>query len=123
MQSSGGIRTASATLGRGTSRPASTATQPTRSRTGCPFPTSRPARMKRDNRRPRSVDQEGISLEEAVERVYAEAIRQTARALQADEVGEPYRGLTHALQTAYPDLIAHVESRAPEHAAPASTGD
>ena len=34
---------------------------------------------------------EGISLEEAVERVYAEAAKQTVRALQAGEVGEPYR--------------------------------
>jgi hypothetical protein len=66
---------------------------------------------------------EGISLEEAVERVYVEAIGQTARVLQAGEVGEPFRWLTYALQTAYPDLIAHAESYASKHAAPAGTSD
>ena len=67
--------------------------------------------------------EEDISLEEAVERVYAEAVRQTARALQAGDVGEPYRWLTYALQTAYPDLIVHAERRAPEYVTPTSTGD
>jgi hypothetical protein len=43
--------------------------------------------------------EEGISLEEAIERVYVEAMRQTARALQASDVGEPYRWLTYALET------------------------
>lgn len=67
--------------------------------------------------------EENISLGEAVERVYTEAVRQTARALQAGDVGEPYRWLTYALETAYPDLIVHAGRRAPEQAAPASTGD
>jgi hypothetical protein len=79
--------------------------------------------MKLDNGGLRSMRREGISLEEAVERVYAEAIRQTAQALQAGEVGEPYRWLTYALQSAYPDLIAHAETRLLEHAAPARADD
>ncbi len=67
--------------------------------------------------------EEDIWLEEAVERVYAEAVRQTARALQAGDVGKPYRWLTYALETAYPDLIARAERCVPEYVAPVSTGD
>src|ERR1700712_372164 len=87
------------------------------------FLRAHPTRMKLDNGGLRSMRREGILLEEAVERVYADAIEQTARALQAGEVGEPYRWLTYALQSAYPDLIAHAETHLLEHAAPARADD
>lgn len=52
-----------------------------------------------------------VQFREAVQLIYADARRRVEEALRADEAGEPYRLLTYALETAYPENLTSPDPR------------
>lgn len=49
-----------------------------------------------------------ILFYDAVQLIYTDACRRVEEALKVDAAGEPYRLLTYALETAYPESIAGI---------------
>ncbi|GJD97931.1 hypothetical protein [Methylobacterium iners] len=47
-----------------------------------------------------------ILFHDALRLIYADARRRVEEALKANDAGEPYRLLTYALETVYPESIA-----------------
>lgn len=46
-----------------------------------------------------------VTFHDAVQLIYADARRHVEEALRTNDVGEPYRLLTYALETAYPECV------------------
>lgn len=51
-----------------------------------------------------------VQFHEAVQLIYADARRRVEEAWRVDEAAEPYRLLTYALETAYPENIMSVDA-------------
>lgn len=70
---------------------------------------------------PRDCEMSGsnVVFHDAVQLIYADARRRVEEALKTNEAGEPYRLLTYALETAYPESI---NGQRADTATPASSG-
>lgn len=64
-----------------------------------------------------------VQFHDAVQLIYADARRHVEQALKVNAAGEPYRLLTYALETVYPDSIAGISSRSADASSAASPSE